>query len=379
MNAPTVGPTYDPAWLLAAIVDSSSDAILSKDLDGRITSWNRAAERMFGYTAEEVLGQPVTILFPPDRVDEETAILERIRRGEPVEHYETVRRRKDGSLIDISLTVSPVMDSEGNVVGASKIARDVTALHEAQASLARYARELEDRVLERTVELERTVGELEAFSYSMSHDLRAPLRAIRGFAEVLLEDHGDRLGDGAQYVERVLGAARRMDQLIQNVLAFARLSHGATELEAVDLDRLARAIIDERPGYHAPAAEVVVDGRLLPVSGHEAPLTQCLTNLLDNAVKFVPSGVTPRVRVRTVRRGDRVRIEVRDRGIGIDAEARTHLFELFSRAATVESYHGTGIGLAIVRKAVERMWGSFGVESEPGKGSTFWIELAAAD
>jgi signal transduction histidine kinase len=205
------------------------------------------------------------------------------------------------------------------------------------------------------------------------------VRAIRGFAEVVLEDYGDRLGDGAQYVERVIAAANRMDQLIQNVLAFARLSNADQALAPVDVDALTRAIIAERPELQRPAAEVTVEGRLPLVCAHEAPLTQVMSNLLDNAVKFVTPGETPCVRVRSERRGDRVRIAVKDNGIGIDTASRARLFELFQRAATEKQYHGTGIGLAIVGKAVERMHGTFGMDSKPGKGSTFWIELEGGE
>jgi PAS domain S-box-containing protein len=363
---------------LAAIVAGSDDAIVSKDLDGIVTSWNPGAQRLFGYTAAEMVGQSILKLIPPERQHEEPMIVDRFRRGERVDHFETIRRRKDGSLIDVSLTISPIHDEEGRVVGASKIARDVTVLREAQRTLERHARGLEGLVEERTRELQRTIGELEAFSYSMSHDLRAPLRAIRGFSEVVLEDYGDRLGEGTQYVERVIAAAERMDQLIQNVLAFARLSSVDGSISPVDADALTRDLIAEREELHAPQADVVIEGRLHRVCGHVAPLTQCMTNLLENAVKFTAPGVTPRVVVRSERRGNRVRIEVRDNGIGIDAHGQRRLFELFQRAASAERYSGTGIGLAIVRRAAERMNGTVGVESEAGKGSTFWLELEAA-
>jgi PAS domain S-box-containing protein len=363
---------------LAAIVAGSDDAIVSKDLNGIVTSWNPGAQKIFGYTENEMIGQSILRLIPPERQQEEPLIIARFQRGERVDHFETVRVTKDGRYIDVSLTISPIFDDEGRVVGASKIARDITVLRAAQTTLERYARELEERVKERTAELQSTIGELEAFSYSMSHDLRAPLRSIRGFAEVVMEDYADRLGDGAQYVGRIQVAAKRMDQLIRNVLAFARLSHDASELDQVDIDALARQILVERPEFHAPDAEVTIEGTLPAVLGHEAPLTQVITNLLDNAVKFVAQGVTPRVILRGERRGDRVRIAVSDNGIGIDESGQAKLFELFQRAATAERYQGTGIGLAIVRKAVERMHGTFGLESEVGKGSAFWFELGAA-
>jgi PAS domain S-box-containing protein len=373
------------ALRLAAIVDSLEDAITGKNLKGIVTDWNRGAEHLLGYTADEMIGRSITLLLPPDRQNEEAQILQRLQRGERVEHFETVRVRKDGRQIHVSLTISPIRDADGHIVGASKIARDVTAQKEAdlalravQAKLESHALELEQKVRERTGRLQDMVGELEAFSYSLSHDLRAPLRAIQGFTELVLTDYGDKIPEGVDYLRRVINAAGRMDRLIQDVLAFARISRQELTVQPVDVEKLIRDIIEERPELQLPRATVVVAEPLLPVIGHDASLTQCLTNLLDNAVKFVRTGVAPQVRVSTEAHGDKVRIKVKDNGIGIEREAQRRLFALFQRLATVQSYHGTGIGLAIVRKAAERMGGNVGVESAPNEGSTFWVELPKA-
>ncbi len=363
---------------LAAIVAGSDDAILSKDVNGIVTSWNAGAERVFGWTEEEMVGQSILRVIPPERHHEEPDILARFQRGERVDHFETVRVRKDGTRIDVSLTISPILDEHGRVIGASKIARDITTLLAAQRTLERYARDLEDRVQERTKMLEESLGDLEAFSYSLSHDLRAPLRAIRGFSEVLVEDYAERLGDGTRFLDRVVSATDRMEKLINDVLAFARLGHQQAELGPVDTDRVVREIVAERPELQQPQADVQVGGRLPMVIAHEATLIQCISNLLDNAVKFVEPGVTPTVCISAEQDGGRTRICVKDNGIGIAPEARERLFGLFERAATPTSYHGMGLGLAIVRKAVGRMGGSVGVRSEPGKGSTFWVDLPTA-
>jgi PAS domain S-box-containing protein len=373
--SPLPSPSNDA--FLAAIVNSSGDAILSKNLDGVITFWNRGAERMFGYTASEVIGKHVSILFPPDRVDEEPGILERIRRGELVDHYETIRVRKDGTPLDISLTVSPIFDAQGRIVGASKIARDITDLKNVERRLANYANELETKVRERTARLEETVGELEAFSYSLSHDMRAPVRAIQSLTEIILTDHGSRIPDAVPLLQRVSRAAARLDRLIRDVLNFARLSRTEIHLRSTDTDELVREIVGERAEFQPPHAEVTIDSPLLPVLAHDASLAQALSNLLDNAVKFVAPGVKPHIRIFTEKAGERVRLGVRDNGIGIDTEAKRRLFAIFQRLPTAHGYPGTGIGLAIVRRAAERMQGSVGVESAPGLGSTFWIELAA--
>ena len=368
------------ATRLAAIVESSDDAIVSKDVRGIVLSWNPGAERIFGYTAAEMVGRSITTIIPPDRLAEEPQIIARFQRGERVEHFETIRRRKDGTLIPVSLTISPIRDSEGTVIGASKIARDITVIRQAQQKLEAHAQELEIKVRERTTRLEETIAELEAFSYSLSHDMRAPVRAIQSFSEIVLADYGKKLADGhgAEYLQRVINAAGRMDRLIQDVLSFARLSRADIAVQRIDADRLVREIIHERPELHEPKARVVVDGPLKPVMGHDASLTQCLTNLLDNAVKFVRPGVFPEVRVSSERIGDKVRINVRDNGIGIPPDAQKRLFAIFQRLPTVDRYQGTGVGLAIVRKAAERMHGTVGIDSVPGEGSTFWIELPQA-
>ncbi len=373
------------AMRLAAIVEGSEDAIIGKNLDGKVTTWNPGAERVFGYSAEEMIGTPIARLIPPDRAGEEERIIERLQRGDRVEHFETMRVRKDGRLIHISLSTSPIRDAEDHIVGASKIARDITsqkeaeiALRAAQAKLESHALDLEEKVRERTAKLEEMIGELEAFSYSLSHDLRAPLRAIQGFTELVLTDYGDRIPEATDYLKRVVSAAGRMDRLIHDVLAFARLSRQDLTLQPVAVDKLVRDIIDERPELQPPRAAVNIDRPLLPVIGNEASLTQCLTNLLDNAVKFVRNGVNPNVRVFTEPLDGKVRISIQDNGIGISVENQQKLFGLFQRLATAQNYQGTGVGLAIVRKAAERMGGRVGVVSAPGAGSTFWLELPHA-
>jgi PAS domain S-box-containing protein len=373
------------ALRLAAIVDGSDDAIIGKNLSGIVTNWNTGAQRLFGYTAEEMIGQSILILLPDERKDEEQEILGRLQRGERVEHFETIRVRKDGRPIHVSLSISPIHDSEGHIVGASKIARDITAQKESelalravQAKLESHALELEQKVRERTARLQGMVGELEAFSYSLSHDLRAPLRAIQGFTELVLTDYGDKIPEGVDYLRRVINAAGRMDRLIQDVLAFARISRQELTVQPVDVEKLIHDIVEERPELQPPRATIEVIHPLLPVIGHDASLTQCLTNLLDNAVKFVRSGVVPHVQVSTAVHDGKVRIKVKDNGIGIDRESQRRLFALFQRLATVQNYQGTGIGLAIVRKAAERMGGDVGVESAAGEGSTFWVELPKA-
>ncbi len=353
---------------LAAIVDSSDDAIVSKNLDGVVQTWNRAAERMFGYTAGEMIGQSITRIIPDDRLPEETEVLSRIRRGESIEHYETIRRAKDGSLIPISLTVSPIRDRDGMVVGASKIARDLSALR-------MYADTLEQTVKDRTAALETANTHLESFAYSVSHDLRAPLRGMQGLAHALLEDYGEKLDErGHDYASRIVSEAKLLDQLIQDLLEYSRLTHIEVTFEAVDArEALDAALHQLRQDILEKGATVRVASDLPKLRGNRAVLIQVFTNLISNAVKF--GGERPAVEVRAEQDTRRIRIVVEDRGIGIAPQHHERVFRAFERLHGVESYPGTGMGLAIVRKGIERLGGRVGVDSEEGRGSRFWVEL----
>ncbi|HMJ89411.1 MAG TPA: PAS domain S-box protein, partial [Candidatus Acidoferrum sp.] len=351
---------------LAAIVESSDDAIIGKDLNGVIMSWNWGAERLFGYTAQEAIGQPVTILFQPERFDEEPGILERIRRGESIEHYETIRRRKDGTLFDVSLTVSPVKNAEGKVIGVSKVARDITYK-------VRAREQLEQTVAERTASLKQAIAQMEEFSYSVSHDLRAPVRAIEGYARILNEDCRALLPAKAQgHLDKISRSTERMNRLINDVLTLSRVAQNEVRLHEIALHPFIEELIEQYPEMQQANIEL---GELQTVIGDDASLSQAVSNLLSNAIKFVTPGDRPHVRVWCEPEGESVRIWVADKGIGIAPELQGKLFGIFQRLRPNEGYEGTGIGLAIVRKAVERMGGKVGVESDGKTGSRFWVEL----
>lgn len=250
---------------------------------------------------------------------------------------------------------------------------DITARKNAAATL-------ENIVAERTARLRETIADLEAFSYSISHDMRSPLRAIHGYADILMQEC--RLeAQHAGYLTRIGAAAQRMDRLIEDVLAFSRVARTDLALVPVEAASLFPAILESSPTLQAPQAQINIDGALPRVFGNHAMLTQCFSNLLNNAVKFVSPGVIPKIRVWSDANIDqggrpRVRINVSDNGIGIECDMQEKIFAIFQRLSA--EYEGTGIGLAIVKKAVERMGGRVGLISQPGHGSTFWIELKAA-
>lgn len=357
---------------LAAIVESTDDAIASKDLNGIIRSWNRAAEKMFGYTAAEAIGQSIRMVIPADRQSEEDEVLARLRRGEKIDHFETVRRKKDGTLFPISLTVSPIRDASGEIIGASKIARDLSPLHN-------YTTKLEQEVKDRTAALEAANAQLEAFAYSVSHDLRAPLRGMQGLSQALLEDYGTHLDEtGRDYATRIVREAALLDKLIQDLLAYSRLTRVELAFETVDLQNVMDATLKVlAQEITMKQAEVVVEGDLPSVRGNHAVLVQIVTNLISNAVKFGGDGAV--VRVRGSVEGTMIRLTVEDQGIGIEPEHHERIFRVFERLHGAESYPGTGIGLAVVRRGAERLGGRAGVESTLGKGARFWVEIPSVE
>jgi PAS domain S-box-containing protein len=488
---------------IAAVVESSDDAIISKTLDGIIMSWNKGAERIFGYKAEEIVGKSILLLIPSNLQNEEPRIIERLKKGERIEHYETIRVTKGGRSVDISLTVSPVKDNRGKVIGASKIARDITedkkrlealresevrfrtmadaapmliwesgidglcnyfnqtwldfvgrkseqelgngwreGLHpedsarylqlysssfdaripfemeyrlrhrlgeyrwilvkgtprfgpkgtfqgyigacvditesvQARRTLADSRKELERLVGERTTSLQEAVNQMEEFSYSVSHDLRAPLRAMQGYATAVLEDYRGKVLDGEaeDYLQRIVTAGARMDRLTRDVLVYSKIPRTDLQLHVVTLDKLVSDIAQQFRQAKTRDVEISVETPLLPVLGNESFLAQAISNLVDNAVKFTLPSPIPRIRVWTEQTQGQVRLWVEDNGIGVKPEHQKRIWGMFERVHPQTKFEGTGIGLAIVRKTIERMNGTVGVISDGVTGSKFWIQL----
>lgn len=304
-----------------------------------------------------------------------------IATGRPVENAYFAIEPEDGRQRWLAGSATPLFTAGGRIRGAIAVFVDVTEqraaqgeLQQAHALLRDRAKHLESLVEARTAKLIETVGELEAFSYSISHDMRAPLRAMQGFAQLLRDEGGSLNAAGKDYVQRIMRAAERMDRLIVDVLAYSRVVASGPTLMPIDLGPLLRDIVEHHTELRAPHARVTIDIGHTRVLGNEAALMQCFTNLLANAAKFVAPGVTPEIHISVTTNAGRVRVLVRDNGIGIAPGAHERIFRLFERLN--RNYEGTGVGLAIVKKSAERFGGSVGVTSAPGQGSTFWVELA---
>lgn len=255
---------------------------------------------------------------------------------------------------------------------------ELTRVHQ---DLEQANQELERRVRERTQKLQETVSELEAFSYSVSHDLRAPLRSIEGYARALADDYGDKLDPpGKRFLERISAAAARLDLLVQDVLAYSRIAKGEIQLQDVSLAKLIHEAVETYPHFRQNGS-IILQEPLPVVRAHPAYLMQCVSNLLGNALKFARPEVRPVVTIRAEDEPNtgNVKIWFEDNGIGIAPEHFQEIFQIFGRVHSAKQYEGTGIGLAIVRKAVERMGGSVGLTSELGKGSRFWLSLKKAN
>jgi PAS domain S-box-containing protein len=480
--------TETASLLLSAIVDSSDDAIISKDLNGYITSWNKSAERLFGYTAAEAIGKSVAeLLIPADRQQEEPGILARLRRGDRVDHFETVRRRKDGTLLDISLTISPVKDSQGRIIGASKIARDITDRKRAEADLLaseRKFRQLADampqivwtaqpdgrvdyyneRWYEFTAfsrenfgdeswllivhpedrkscyeawyesvrsgnpygtqyrfwdrqekrwrwfmgralpihdpngqivkwfgsctdideqkrvedELRRVNQDLEQFAYSASHDLQEPLRSVKIYSELLVKRYGDKLdGQAFEFIDYLRTGASRMEMLVRDLLAYTQIAKLSPADEAADANQALAVALANLGGAIEESRATVTSDPLPPVTIHTPHLTQLFQNLIGNAIKYRTPERAPAVHLSSECRDGSWVFSVRDNGIGVDPAYKEHIFGLFKRLHSNEEYSGTGIGLALCHRIVDRYRGRIWVESEPGRGSTFFFSIPA--
>jgi len=375
-------PSLDPRVVaqarLAAIIEPSDDAIVSKTLEGVITSWNKGAERIFGWEAHEVIGKSITIIIPQDRLDEEPVILSRIRSGQRVDHFETIRQRKDGQLINVSVTISPVRDDQGRIIGVSKIARDITLQKRFHEEL-RAAKDAAERARD---EAEAANRAKDHFLSVLSHELRTPLTPVLG-AISMMERDGTVPAHLAGPVAMIRRNVETEARLVDDLLDLTRITRGKITLrpEVVDVHAVLR---DVAAMFQAEAHEKKHTVTLsLHAQQHQVwvdagRFQQVLLNLLSNAVKFTPPGGS--IALRTSNENGTVKIEVADTGIGIEPEVMPRLFRPFEQGevGVTRQFGGLGLGLSIVKALVEMHKASVSVTSEGrGMGTTFTLRVEA--
>jgi PAS domain S-box-containing protein len=367
--------------LYRGIGESIDFGIWICDPDGKIVYVSESYLKLLGLTQEEYANFGwLNSLRPADAEATLSAWKECLQSGDLWERELQVRG-VDGEWRQVLARGVPVRDEDGKVTSWAGLHLDITglkrterALRAAQAKLLQHAEELERKVLDRTASLRQAVTQVEEFSYTVSHDLRAPLRAMNGFSELLRDECADRLGDGKYYLERIIYNGRRMEKLVSDLLTVSRLSRADITLERVSLARVVDEILQENPAMQPPNATFRIEA-LPDVSAHEPSLRQILANLFHNAIKFMTPGVRPEIVVGATAAQEGVWIWVQDNGIGVRREHQEKIFELFERIHPESHYEGTGIGLAIVRRAAERMGGQVGIESDGEHGSRFWIYL----
>jgi PAS domain S-box-containing protein len=364
-----------PYWL-PAIIESADDAIISKTLEGIITSWNKAAERIFGFKADEIIGKSVLTIIPPQLHDEETYILSKLRNGERIDHFETIRLRKDGTVVDISLSISPILTADGTVIGASKIARDITD----QKRVENERKELLKQAEEARHEAEAANKAKDNFLALLSHELRTPLHSMRGWLAMLsnglLTDEQRK-----KALDVILRGIDSQNALIEDLLDVSRIVSGKMSIdrETVSLVSIINSVIEQQKPIAIDNDQTLnaeLDYSADQTVGDEARLQQVLTNLVNNAIKYTPKGGT--VDVSLDRNDDKAVITVADTGVGIAPEMIGRIFERFEQAdsSSRRSFGGLGLGLTIAKHIVDLHEGRVYAQSAgEGKGSTFVVEL----
>ncbi len=356
--------SVDPQAFLAALTESADDAIVSKRLDGIITTWNKAAERLFGHRRDEIVGRSITTIVPPHLINEEKAIIERLRRGERIEHLDTVRVHKDGYMVEVSLTISPIKDERGVIIGASKIARDISERRRIETERTRLLGELR-----RAVEVRDT------FLSVASHELRTPLNTLKLLIQTVQVARS--LGKNAEFdIDAIDRQSERLIALVDRLLDVSRLSGGKLELEpeAVDVAALTRDVASRFRGEAAQSGSTIeVQANVhLTAQWDRIRIEQVLTNLLSNAIKY---GEGKPIVVTAEGRAGCAELSVRDHGIGISPVDQKKLFTRFERLVSPRHFGGLGLGLWITAQIIEAHGGSIAVESDVGQGARFTATL----
>lgn len=348
---------------LAAIVDSSNDAIISKSLEGIILSWNRAAEKIFGYSAEEAIGKSISIIMEPQHVDEINNIIEKVGHGEQIINFETIKIKKGGEKINVSLTASPIKNKAEEITAISIISRDITEKKMMSAELVAVAEELK-----------RSNTELEQFAYVASHDLQEPLRMVTSYLQLLEKRYKDKLDkDATEFIGFAVDGSNRMRALIQSLLAYSRINR-VKPFEEINLDEQLKDVLENLSTTIKENNAIIKIDELPEIYGDPVLINQVFQNLIENAIKFRNSK-TPEIIISGKKINNEYLFSVKDNGIGIQKEYLDKIFVIFKRLHSKDKYPGTGMGLAICKKIVERHGGKIWVESEIDKGSTFYFTI----
>ncbi len=354
--------------LLNAVVQAAPVAILAHDQKAHIRMWSRGAEQMFGWTEGEVIGRDVPPFVATDKEGEYRSNVKRVLQGESREGFEAQRQTKDGALIDVGIWTAPLRDAGGDVDGIMTIMVDLTQLKRTEEALRGYAGELA-----------RSNADLEQFAYVASHDLQEPLRMVSSYTQLLARRYRDRLdSDADEFIAYAVDGASRMQDLINDLLAYSRVGSGSKPLDAVDCGSVLHRVAGNLQAAINDAGAEVTSDDLPTVRGDESQLALLFQNLIANGIKF-RSDRTPQVHLSAERGNGLWLFSVRDNGIGIEREYSERIFGIFQRLHTREEYPGTGVGLAICKRVVERHDGTIWVESEPGNGSVFKFTLPASE
>jgi PAS domain S-box-containing protein len=351
--------------LLATVVRNSNDAVTVQDFEGRIISWNRGAELMYGYSEDEAFQMTIWRLMPASKRTEQEQLVRRLRAGETIHSFETQRLTREGRLLDVWLTVTKLVDDAGTPVGIASTDRDITE------------RKRTEEVLRKTIaDMDRSNKELEQFAYVASHDLQEPLRMVASFTQLLAKRYKDKLdADANEFIGYAVDGANRMQKMINDLLSYSRVETRGKPFEAVGCTAiLNQALTNLRMAIEETGAMITQDP-LPTVMGDESQLVQLFQNLIDNAIKFRREEEPPRIHISAEDRGNDWFFSVKDNGIGIDPQYNERIFIIFQRLHRREEYPGTGIGLTICKKIVERHGGRVWVDSQPGNGSTFYFTI----
>jgi len=360
---------------LARIVETSPLSIIVSDLQGDVTMWNHAAETTFGWKANEVIGNPNPIILS-DKQDEVRGVRQQIIEGRSLIESETERVRKDGVLIAVSLSATALRNKEGQPNGILSIIADITKRKQAEKEVSSLNTQLEQRVIERTAQLEAANKELEAFAYSVSHDLRAPLRAVDGFSRFIMEDYGDKLdSEGKRMLGLIRSNTQKMDQLITDLLGLSQITRKDLRYSDIDMTQMAISMFNETAQDDIKDNIRFTVDQLPEAFADPTFLKQVWINLLSNAIKFTSKKKIPEIKIGSKIENHTNTYYIKDNGVGFNQEYVHKLFGVFQRLHKSEDFEGTGVGLAIVQRIIHRLGGKVWAESEEGKGATFYFSL----